>query len=76
FGFSARLGGGGFPTNMYFYYAGNSGFWWSASENTSGGGGKHAYNQFMSSSDNSALGGITHENGLKQNLLSVRCVKD
>lgn len=76
FGFSARLGGGGFPTNMYFYYAGNSGFWWSASENTSGGGGKHAYNQFMSSSDNSALGGLTHENGLKQNLLSVRCIKD
>jgi len=74
FCFSALPGGGGFPTNMNFYYVGSSGFWWSASENPYGGG-KLAYNQYMYSGDERAYGGITQQDA-KENLLSVRCVKN
>jgi uncharacterized protein (TIGR02145 family) len=76
FGFSAIPGGGGFPANVNFYYVGYNGFWWSASENLNGGGGKHAYNQFMASNSDGAQGGVTYGDGVKTNLLSVRCVKD
>jgi len=75
FCFSALPGGGGFPANVNFYYVGYNSFWWSASENPNGGG-KHAYNQFMASNSDGAQGGVTHGDGLKENLLSVRCVKD
>ncbi|MCL1967665.1 MAG: hypothetical protein FWF67_07250 [Fibromonadales bacterium] len=75
FCFSALPGGGGFPANENFYYVGYNGFWWSASENPKGGG-KHAYNQFMASNSDGAQGGVTYGDGVKTNLLSVRCVKD
>jgi uncharacterized protein (TIGR02145 family) len=75
FGFSALPGGGGFPANINYYHIGYSGFWWSATENPNGGG-KHAYNQYMFSGDERASGELTYGDGVKKNLLSVRCLQD
>jgi len=68
FGFAALLGGGGYgyPNNRRFYSAGSSGFWWSSTEHSS----RNAYRSEI------RYDKYAYSNEEKENLYSVRCVKD
>jgi len=68
FGFSALPGGTG-DSDGYLYYAGSNGYWWSASE-------KSAYNASYWAMGSTEKEKVYWEYNGKDNLFSIRCVKD